>query len=84
MKRYQVYLNPQSVEKIDSFEEEIKLERSAIIRMVIDAIAANLGQLIHDKKPIKGPLDELVGFIKPRTKKKTNFAAKADEIYLSD
>ena len=84
MKRYQVYLNPQSIERIDAFEEEIKLERSAILRMAIDAVAANLGQLIFDKKQVKGPLDELVGFIKPRIKKKTNIASHIDEIYLSD
>lgn len=84
MKRYQVYLNPQSVETIDSFQEEINLERSAILRMAVDAVAANLGQLMHGRKSLKGPLDELVGLIKPKTKKKTNFAKNIDEIYLSD
>lgn len=84
MKRYQVYLNPQSVETIDSIEEEINLERSAILRMAIDAVAFNLGQLMHGRKLVKGPLDDLVGMIKPKTKKRTNFAQKIDDIYLSD
>ena len=84
MKRYQVYLNPQSVETIDSFQEEINIERSAILRMVIDTLAANLGLLMHGRKSVKGPLDDLVGMIKPKTKKRTNFAQKVDEIYLSD
>lgn len=84
MKRYQVYLNPQSIETIDSFEEEINLERSAILRMAIDAVAFNLGQLMHGSKLLKGPLDELVGMLKPKTKKMTNFAQRVDDIYLSD
>ena len=84
MKRYQVYLNPQSIETIDSFEEEINLERSQIVRIVVDAVAANLGQLMHGRKRVIGPLDDLVGMIKPKTKKRTNFAQKVDEIYLSD
>ena len=84
MKRYQVYLNPQSIEMIDSFKEEINLERSQIVRIVVDAVAANLGQLMHGRKLVKGPLDDLVGMINPKTKKKTNFAQKVDEIYLSD
>lgn len=85
MKRYQVYLHPQSVNILDFFEKETDISRSRVIRYVVDAAAENLTNLLVQKKKktsITGPLDRIVGIIK--CKKTTNWAEKIDEIYLKD
>ncbi len=86
MRRYQVYLNPQSVQIIDQFEKETNLSRSRIIRQATDSLAENLVKLMNNKKKIqpKGVLDSLVGIINIKGKKQTNFAEKVDEIYFKD
>lgn len=85
MKRYQVYLNPQSVEIIDNFASEVDLGRAKIIRDAIDRLAANLSKvLVKEKVALDGPLDELVGIIKLKGNKKTRMAENIDEIYLKD
>jgi len=86
MKRYQLYLNPQSVGLIDLFQNETDISRSKIIRLTVDALAENFAKLLVDKKKIaiQGPLDQIVGIIKPRGRKTTNLAEKVDEIYLSN
>lgn len=84
MKRYQVYLNQQSVRTLDIFEKEIKLSRSGIIRLAVDALAKNLILALPAPKAPVGLLDDLVGIITPATKKPTNMAVQVDDIYLSD
>lgn len=85
MKRYQVYLNPQSVEVIDNFAAKTDLGRAKIIRDAIDRLAANMSKVLVQKKVVlEGPLDELVGIIKMKGRKKTNIAENIDEIYLKD
>lgn len=83
MKRYQVYLNSQSVELIDTLEQEGILSRSHIIRLAIDSVAQNLAHLALPPKKITGALDDLVGLINLKTKH-TNISGKVDDIYLTD
>jgi hypothetical protein len=86
MKRYQVYLNPQSVSIIDAFGKEVKLSRSRILQMMVDSVAGNLSKLLVTRrnKRVKGALDDIVGSITIKGKKKTDFAQNIDEIYLRD
>lgn len=87
MKRYQVYLSPHSVSVLDEFGEDVSIARSKIIRLAIEYVARNLTKIfIATKTPSKNKyiLDSLVGAIKLKGKKKTNFAHNIDEIYLSD
>jgi len=86
MKRYQVYLNPQSVGIIDLFQKETDISRSKIIRFTVDALAENLAKLLVKKErvTIKGPLDQIIGIIKPKVEEVTNLAEKIDQIYRSD
>lgn len=87
MKRYQVYLNQNSVSILDDFTKPINISRSKLIQMVIDAVASNLTKVfISTNTPPKNTyiLDSLVGSIKIKGKKETNFAQNIDEIYLSD
>lgn len=83
MQRYQVYLNPQSIELIDALEQEGILSRSHIIRLAIDSVAQNLAQLALPKKKVTGALDDLIGLINLKTKP-TNISEKIDDIYLTD
>lgn len=84
MKRYQIYLNPQSVDVIDALEGELKLSRSGIIRLTVDALARNLLLAIPPEKRSKGALDDLIGIIAPKSSKSTNFAMQTDNTYLAD
>ncbi len=87
MKRYQLYLNPQSVSVLDDIGDTVDISRSKIIQMVLDGIASNFAKIFRvTQTPPKKTyiLDSLVGFVKIKGNKKTNFAQNIDEIYLSD
>lgn len=87
MKRYQVYLNPSSVSILDDFAKPINVSRSKLIQMAIDAVANNLTKVFISTNTLPTDtyiLDSLVGSIKIKGKRKTNFAQNIDEIYLSD
>ena len=87
MKRYQVYLNQNSVSVLDDFGKYIDISRSKLIQSVVDQVAQNLVKIFTaTKTPPKNTyiLDSLVGAIKIKGNKKTNFAQNIDEIYLSD
>lgn len=87
MKRYQVYLNPHSVSILDEIEKIIGVSRSKLIRESTDRLAQTITNVIsaikmqHRKRP---SLDNLIGIIDLKTKKKTNYALEDDEIYLRD
>lgn len=87
MKRYQVYLNPGSVSIIDDFTNNIDLSRSRVIQMAVDQIMHNLIKIFRaTQTPPKKTyiLDSLVGSIKIKGKRETNFAENINEIYLQD
>lgn len=87
MKRYQVYLNPGSVSIIDDFTGNIDLSRSRLIQMAVDQIMHNLLKIFRaTQTPPKKTyiMDSLVGIIKVKGRKQTNFAENIDEIYLQD
>lgn len=86
MKRYQVYLNPHSVAILDDVQKLTDITRSKIIRDAVDKIAQQVIAAIPMKKSGKKHyiLDELVGFIDLKTKKRTNYAEHVDDIYLQD
>ncbi len=83
MRRYQVYLNSQSVKTIDTFQKEAKLSRSRVISLAVDALAQNLRQALPSHESRGGALDPLIGLIRSQ-KKQTNIAATVDAIYSSD
>lgn len=86
MKRYQVYLNQQSVSVLDDFGKISNISRSKVIRQVIDRVAEQLVLVVEDNHSVKKDyiLDSLAGFVDLKTNKKTNFAQNVDEIYFSD
>jgi len=86
MKRYQVYLNPQSVAILDDIQKLTDITRSKIIRDAVDKIATQVIATIPIKKSTKKHyfLDDLAGFIDLKTKKATNYAEHVDDIYLQD
>ena len=86
MKRYQVYLNQNSVSILDDFEKISNVSRSKVIRQVTDRLAEQLIRVIDDRRLQKKEyiMDSLEGFVDLKAKKKTNFAQEVDEIYFSD
>lgn len=87
MKRYQVYLDPHSVSILDEIEGLSNISRSKLIRGAIDRFAEQLVKVFSyrpDKPPKMIYLDKLVGAIKLKTKKPTNFANSVDDIYYQD
>lgn len=87
MKRYQVYLNAQSVSVLDEFEKYTSISRSKLIREAIDRLAQNLSKVFIDKEvaPDKSMLlDSLIGVITSKNEKQTNFVLKDEHTYLND
>ena len=86
MKRYQVYLNQNSVSVLDDFEKISNISRSKVIRQAIDRLAEQLVYAVDDRRSQKKEyiLDSLNGFVDLKTNKKTNSAQNVDEIYFSD
>ena len=87
MKRYQVYLNPQSVSIVDELAKHINIPKSKLIRESIDRLAEQATKIFvatktQSKK--KYILDSLAGSISINGKKRTNYASRVDDIYLQD
>lgn len=83
MKRYQLYLNPNSVSIIDRFEDLTNISRSKVIRYLVDSASENLTLLIKRKEPRKKYLmDSLAGFIDLKTNKKLDLISTIDEVIL--
>ncbi len=83
MKRYQLYLNPTSVNVIDEFEQLVDISRSKIIRKIVEIASEQLLTLIRRKEPQeKYLMDTLAGFIDLKTNKKLDLASTVDEVYL--
>lgn len=81
MKRYQIYLNPNSVSFLDDFEDLTEISRSAVIRMTVNSLVQNLRIVLPEKEDTPGDLDEIIGIIKPKSKKITNSSQRVDKIY---
>lgn len=87
MKRYQVYLNPNSVAILDDFEKISDISRSKLIREAIDRFVNQLVKVFakrNDSLPKLTYLDRLAGAIDLKTSKPTNYALDENEIYLKD
>lgn len=87
MQRYQVYLNPQSVSVLDEFEKIGDISRSKIIRQAVERIADILISVSGAKRKVPvsySALDKLIGCIRFKSTKKTNYADVDDDIYLGD
>jgi len=87
IKRYQVYLNSNSIAIIDDFEKAIGISRSKILRKAIDQIAQTFSQLlpVAKDKPYETPiLDSLMGSIRLKTKEKKQYSIEDDMKYLRD
>lgn len=86
MKRYQVYLNPNSVSILDEVKETSAMSRSKLIRQAIDRMAEYMATIFAPQKRNQKTryLDKLCGFIDLKSKEKTHFAENVDEIYLTD
>lgn len=87
MKRYQVYLNSNSVSVLDEFEKYTSVSRSKLIREAIDRLAQNLAKSFADKNiepQDKFILDSLIGQINVKGQKQTDHASKDDRTYLVD
>ena len=88
MKRYQVYLNPNSVALLDDIEEFTKMSRSKLLRLLIDRAAegaVDILRLIHQAKGIKKTkpiMDSLAGFVDLKTDQTVNFSQHIDEVIL--
>lgn len=84
MNRYQLYLNPQSVNVLDQLADQLDITRSQIIRDVIDRMAIEYRKVLTStaKAQLKrNPLLKMAGLTKSPTGK---VARNIDDIYLTD
>ena len=85
MKRYQVYLNAQSVNILDEVTEISTISRSKLIQTAIDGAASRIGNLLAAVKPPKAQdysvWDKMAGSIKIPSKKIVNFSQRDDDLY---
>lgn len=87
MKRYQIYLNPNSISVLDDFQKYARISRSKLIQEAIDRLAQNLSHIfvINNVKPKASFfLDSLVGSINKKNGNQTNYALQGDHMYLKD
>ncbi|TSC66779.1 MAG: hypothetical protein CEO21_27 [Microgenomates group bacterium Gr01-1014_80] len=89
MKRYQVYLNPNSIAVLDDFEELSKMSRSKLLRLVIDRAAEQAVEILRLIHPVKRGgrkriMDSLAGFVDLKTDKKFSFSKHIDEVLLQN
>ena len=84
MNRYQIYLNPNSVDILDQLSKELHLSRSQIIRDIIDRMAKVYERLLEvqfKKRAKDDPILKMAGFAKGPTK---NISQNINEDYLID
>ena len=84
MNRYQIYLEPESVEILDDLAEQMNISRSQIIRDVINKMAKEYEKLLikSAKNRLKNnPLLKMAGMAKGPNK---DISKNIKEIYLID
>lgn len=84
MNRYQIYLDPKSVETFDDVAQALKVSRAKILRDAIDRIALSYQRVISFSRSAKvkdNPLLKMAGFARSPT---GNVSKNIDEIYMED
>ena len=85
MKRYQLYLNPNSVSVLDVASETIEISRSKLIQNAVDRLSEEIIDVAIVKKTSRkkqyAVLDKYAGFIDDGSKKKHNYSQTVDAIY---
>lgn len=84
MHRYQVYLDPQTVESTDDLARSLDISRSQIIRDVVSRVILEYKKILSIRNyvsPAQNPILEMIGMGK--TSKK-HVSENIDEIYLHD
>ena len=87
MKQYTVSLNQQAASVLDELEKTSSIPQSKLIKGIIDRFAEQFVKISFTRKiqePRYTHFDKLAGFIKLKTKKKTNYSLTVDDIYLKD
>lgn len=82
MQRYQIYLDPQWVSTVDRFADLTNVRRSKQIQALVERYFHLISNLVSGPSPMskKGPLDDLVGIIKLKSKKKVDLARHVDDV----
>jgi hypothetical protein len=86
MKRYQVYLNPQTITVLEEVEKHTGLSRSSMIRSAVDTLADNLAKVLTDKQiSLKeyAHLDSLIGVL-TASEKTIHISPEDKSIYYKD
>lgn len=84
MNRYQIYLNPESVDTADEMARLIDISRSQILRDVIDRVMREYRKIMAASKRLNSrnnPLLKMAGFAKSPTGR---VSENVDEIYFKD
>lgn len=87
MNRYQVYLDPHSVSILDEIEGISNISRSKLIQGLVDRFADQIAKVVSKREDLPAKythFDKLVGAIKLKTSKPTNYALDDDSMYLED
>lgn len=84
MQRYQIYLEPESVEIADDLARQLDLSRSSIIRDVVDRMMREYGKILAAytrRRTTKNPILQMMGMAKTPAR---GVSENVDEIYLRD
>ena len=84
MNRYQIYLDPKSVDTADEMARLIDISRSQILRDVIDRVMREYKKIMAASGRLRArnnPLLKMAGFAKGLP---SNLSQNIDEIYLRD
>ena len=85
MQRYQIYLDPYHVATIDEYGAIAKLNRSEVLRFLIERGATQATKLLALLIPPKksASLDRIIGLVDLGTTKKSHVALRDNKFYLS-
>ena len=86
LNRYQIYLDPESIESIDDLADELNISRTRLIRNAVERLADQYEKIINAKNKYswkKNPLLKMAGIIK-KTDTDKILSQNIDEIYQRD
>lgn len=84
MNRYQIYIQPDTVETIDQVASYLDISRSQIIRDALERITLEYRKIIFavlNRQKKSNPLLKMAGFAKSKTK---NISYHVETIYYKD
>lgn len=84
MNRYQIYLDPKTVNGLDELSSGLDMSRSQLIRDVVSRVMREFEKVLYSTEKIRSKSDPLLKMIGLGKSSTGRIARDADSIYLKD